>query len=164
MIDATDETVHLGRITRMIGIGVIVGTLLVAIRTGMTIGPEVERAARRLGGRGITDVATIVQGAGEMIVATVIIEVNGSRRNTTTAYPHQETTIDHATIDHPHRPGIMIDHAKTITLTIIMKPNQTSLAHQRWIWPHVPPPLALHLHLAHRHQAATQWTNSVQLD
>ena len=160
MIDATDETVHLDQITRMIGIGVIVDTPHVAIRIGMTIGPGVEHAARRPGGRGKETIAvgTRVQGAEEMIVATDIIEVNGSRRNTTTAYPHHETTIDLATTDHHHRGNT------TATLTIITKPNQISLAHQQWTWHLVPPPPALHLHLAHIHQAVTQWTNNVQLD
>jgi len=158
MIDATDETVHLDQISRMIGTGVIVDTLRVAIRIGMTTGLEVGHAARLPGGRGITDVATIVRGEDEMIVATDIIEVNGSRRNTMTAYPHQETTIDPAMIDH-HRRG-----NTNGTLTIITKPNQTSPAHQQRTWPPVPPPLALHLHLARLHKVVTQWTNNVQLD
>ena len=77
MIDATDEIVHLDQITQMIWIGVIVDTLRDAIRTGMTIGLEAEHAARRPGGRGITDVATIVQGERGMIVQDEIdIAVN----------------------------------------------------------------------------------------
>ena len=158
MIDATDEIVHLDQITRMIGIGVIVDTLHVAIRIGMTIDPEVGHAARLPGGRGIADVAMIVQGAEEMIVATVIIEVNASRRNTMIVYPHHETTIDPA-MTGPHHRGI-----STGTLIINTKPNQMFPAHQQWTWPLVPRPLALHLHLAHLHQAVTQWTNNVQLD
>jgi hypothetical protein len=131
MIVATGEIAHLDQITRTIGIGVIVDILRVAIRTGTKIDPEVEHAVLRPGGRGrgIIDVATIVQGAEGMIVAIDIIEVNGSRRNTMTAYPHQETTIDPATIDHHHL------HGTTTDLTILInntKPNQTYPDHQQW--------------------------------
>ena len=76
MIVVMDEIVRLDQITRMIGIGVIVDILPVAIRTDMTIGLEVEHAARLQGERGIIDVEMIVQGGEGMIVATDIIEVN----------------------------------------------------------------------------------------
>jgi hypothetical protein len=161
MIVATGEIVHLDQTTRMIGIEVIVDTLRVAIRTGMTIGPEVEHAVRRPGGRGkgIIDVETTVQGAEGMIVAIDIIEVNGSRRNMMTVYPHRETTIDPATIDHHHLQGTTTDLTILITNT---KPNQISPDHQQWTWPLVPPPLALrlHLHLVHLRQVETRWTNN----
>jgi hypothetical protein len=146
MIVAMDEIVHLDQITRTIGTGVTVDILPDAIRTGTTTGPGVEHAVRLPGerGRGIIDVEMTVQGAEETTVAIDIIEVNGSRRNTMTAYPHHETTIDPATIDHHHHQG------NTTVLTILItntKPNQTSPGHQQWIWPPVPPLLALHLHL-----------------
>jgi hypothetical protein len=161
MIVAMDGIVHLDQITRTIGIGAIVDILRVAIRTDMTIDPEVEHAARLPGGRwkGIFDVAMIVPDGGEMTVATDIIEVNESKRNTMTAYPHHEITTDPATIDHHHRQG-----NTTATLTTITRPNLTSLGHQQWIWHPVPPHLALrlHLHLAHLNQVATQWTNKEQ--
>jgi hypothetical protein len=161
-----DEIVHLDQTTRMIGIGVIVDTLHVAIRTGMTIDPEVEHAVLRLGGkrRGIIDVVTIAPGAGEMIVETDIIEVNESRRNMTIAYPHHETTIAPAMIDphHHHETTTGPEHHFHL---IITKRNQTSPGHQQWTWPLVPLPLALHLHLVHHlQQVAMQWTKSAQLD
>ena len=127
MIVAMDEIVHLDQITRTIGIGVIVDILHVAIRTGTMIDPGVVHAVPRLEEKEIIDVATIVQGEGGMIVAIDIIEVNGSRRNTMTAYPHRETTIDPATIDHHHQ-GTTTDLTILITNT---KRNQTSLGHQQ---------------------------------
>jgi hypothetical protein len=148
MIVATGEITHLDQTTWMIGIEVIVDILPDAIRTGTTIDPEVEHAVPRPGGRGIIDVETTVQGEEGMIVATDIIEVNGSRRNTMTAYPLHGTTIVPATIAHHHQ-GTTTDLTILITNT---KRNQTSLGHQQWTWPPVPLPLALH----HLYQAVVR--------